>query len=285
MSNRIVRRSIYGSSLQTKKLMGLPFEMVPNTTLNEKFGIMSGIAPSENQMPDVRYFAIGNGGHRQRVGSNSIPYTTPIEHRASHASLYNHIPFVLREINDDLSPERRAQYGLRIIEEHNGTQYFAYYLKRLDLSEVDETLHITTIQDGVSTRLPFEPTSSELNPTPPEVPSEGVIPTNGNTLETAAMVNVDFTAEDVAELVNVAEVLYDNPNLAIVSEVALCSGVDRTISAPAVGNTTINFKEVIACQIASFISTYYPLTNSNKGFDFDLEMGAVEPLLGQQYGE
>lgn len=278
---RIVRRSIWGSSLQTNMLLNLPFEMVENTTLNEKFSIQAGIAPQQGQMPFVQYFSIGNGGHRNRTGADGSPFTTPIDHRPSDAALYNHLPFVLREQNNDLSPEQRQEYGLRREEEHNGTLYFAYYLKRIPLNAVDNVMRITTVQDGVENTLPFNPTTSNLNPEPPDMPPEGVLPTNGSYLTTSAVLEVLFNAQDVDELVAVSEILFGNPYQAVVSEIGLCSGIDRVIQAPGPGNTTFNFKEAVAVQIVSFITAYYAMAFASEGFDFEIEMGATEPLVGE----
>ncbi|MNG38809.1 hypothetical protein D3C84_1266450 [compost metagenome] len=41
----------------------------------------------------------------------------------------------------------------------------------------------------------------------------------------------------------------------------------------------MNFKEVIGAQIATIISGHYELIFNSKGFDFNLEVGAVQPLL------
>jgi len=41
----------------------------------------------------------------------------------------------------------------------------------------------------------------------------------------------------------------------------------------------VNFKEVIGCQISAIISGHYELIFNSKGFDFSLEVGAVQPLL------
>lgn len=278
---RIVTRSIWGSSLQTDLLLNLPFQLVENSTLNEKFGIQSAVAPSDGKRPFLQYFCIGDGGHRNRTGADGAPYTTPINHKASDAALYNHLPFVLREINDDLPPERITQYGLRRQEEHNGTQYYAYYLKRLPLDQIDNVLRQTMVQDGVETELPFEPTSANLSPTPPDNPPEGVVPTNGSYLTTSAVLKVLFNAADVQELLNVAEILYDNPYRAVVSEIGLCSGLDQMVTVPGPGNTTFNFKEAISVQIASFITAYYSMAYANQGFDFEVELGATEPLIGE----
>lgn len=277
---RTITRTIYGSALQTAMLLKLPYTVVPNTTLNEKFGILANQVPEPGKLPSLAYFCIGNGGHRSVTGADGIPYTMPIKHRASDAALFNHLPFVLREVNDDLPPEQRQKYALRREEQHGGRRYYAYYLKRLDLSGVVNEMKHTTVIDGVSQTLPFIPTSANLNPTPPEISPTGINPTEGDYLTTTAVVEIRFTANDVAELVRVAEILYGNELMAVISEIGLCSGLDKVITAQGPGNTTFNFNEAIAVQITNHITSYYSMAYTNNGFDFQIEMGATEPLLG-----
>ena len=50
-----ITRTVYSSLLQTVKQLGLPFTMLPDTTLNEKFGIQQGITPGLNIIPNMNY--------------------------------------------------------------------------------------------------------------------------------------------------------------------------------------------------------------------------------------
>ena len=281
---RIITRTVYGSLLQTSLLLGLPFEVAANSTLNEKFDIQSGVDLADGQIPEVGYYCIGNGGHRIVTGADGIPYTTPINHRARDAALFNHLPFVLREVDNDLSIAERARYALRRAETHNGRNYFAYYLKRIDVTNVNSEMNHTTVQDGVSETVPFVPTNDDLNPEPPEMPSTGVITTDGNYLSSSAIVPIDFTEKDVEELVNVSRVLYDNENRAVISEIGLCTGMDKTVTGSAGGSGSFNYKEAIAVQIATHITGYYPVGFTNRGFNLQIEAGATEPMLGDTAG-
>ena len=280
---RIITRTVYGAYLQTSKLLNLPFEMITNTTLNEKLGIQAGIEPQQGAMPYVQYFTIGNGGHRNVTGADGVPYTTPIQHRSSDAALFNHLPFVLRQPNNDLSPAERAKYALRREETHGGLTYYAYYLRRLDLSAVDNVMNRTTVVDGASNTLPFSPSNSNLNPEKPETNPSEVEESTGDYLSTSAIVTVNFDEDDVAELIHVAEVIYNNELLAVISEIGLCSGVDKTVTYSVPGGD-FNFNEAIAVQINSHITSFYSMAFNNNGFQFQVEMGATEPLLGENGG-
>ena len=276
---RIITRTVYGASLQTALLLGIPYQPAENTTLNEKFNVEPA-ADLGNALPHVQYFCIGNGGHRVIVGADNIPYTSPLNHRAKDAALFNHIPFVIREADDDLTIDQREQYALRRREVINGVDYVAYYLKRMNVQQVSMVMQHTSVIEGNSTTTPFVPTSDELNPTPPELPSTGVITTDGNYLTSSAIVPVLFDENDVRELVNVAQILYENDQRAVISEIGLCSGIDRVVTAE--GPTgQFNYREAVGVQIASHITGYYPVGYSNRGFELQVEAGATEPMLGE----
>ena len=283
---KIISRTIMGSRLQTMLLLGLPYSAVANTTLNEKFDVQSGVLPDNptTTIPRVRYFCIGNGGHRNATGADGTAYTTPIQHSAGDGALYNHLPFLIRPVDEDISVVERAKYAMRVVQDINGESYVAYYLKRLDFTDVSPTMMHNTVVDGVTTSVPFVPTGANLNPTAPAIPATGVTTTNGDYLSASALLNLAFTAEDVAELVNVAQVMYDNEYYAVISEIGLVAGVDKIVTADAFGGGTFNYLEAIQAQITTHITGHYPIGYTNQGFDFGLELGATEPLIGVTTG-
>lgn len=274
-----ITRTILGSYLQTCMLLDRPFVLMPNSTLNEKFGIQAGILPDIDAMPAVRYFAIGNGGHRMSVGAEGRTKTEAVQHHATDAALYNHIPFVLRTMDNDLAPADRAKYGLRRQETHGGMQYIAYYLRRLDLSAVIPRMEVTSVDAGVSTTVAFVADTSNLNPTPPELNPGDVNLASGDYAAATAKMSLLLDANDNTELLDVARILYDDEGYAIVSEVAFCSGIDKVVTSPALGGTTINFNEVIACQVVTHINTFFATKYSADGNELLLDVGATEPLL------
>lgn len=282
MSMRIITRTIYGSHLQTAKLLGLQFQTAPNSTLNEKFGVLPNVGLEEGVYPKIGYYCIGNRGHRIITGADGIPYTSPINHRATDAALFNHVPFVLREYTNDLTLQQRSQYGLRRLERHNDIDYIAYYLKRVNTSNVTGEMVHTRVKDGSEQTSEFVPGSNNLNPQPPEMPNEAPITTEGNYLTTSAIIDVDFTEFDVEEYVNVTRILYNTEDRAVISEIGLCTGVDYTTTGES-PNGEFNYRDAIAVQIATHINGYYPVGYSNQGFTLQIEAGATEPLLGDEH--
>lgn len=276
---KTITRSVWGSALQTSLLLGQVPTILDHTTLNEKFGVFTDEKLGASERPAMQYYCIGNGGHKSMVGADGTQYTSPLPHRASDAALYRHLPFVLRRVDNDLTVVERGRYGLRVLLSVNNINYWAYYLKRISLSNTAPAIN-HTIVDGVNKYTePYVPNLANLSPTPPLMSNTGVITTSGDYLSTSSILTLIFSEQDVTELINACQILFDNEAYAVISEIGLVSGVDRVLSVPGTGNTQFNMKEVIAAQINSFITTHHSVAFTNKGFTQDIELGATEPLL------
>lgn len=271
-------RTIYSAYLQTCMLLGRPVTILPGSTLNEKLGIQSNVMISADQVPRMRYAAIGNGGHRMVMGANGISRPEPIQHRSTDASLYNQLPFILRTVNNDLGPVEREKYALRRLEEHNGTSYVAYYLKRLDYLNVTAQMDYKTVTDGVTTTTPFVPNNSNLNPIPPDLANTGVNVTTGDYVSATAKVPFTLDVDEVEEVLNVSNIIYNDSGYAIISEIALCSGVDKIVSSSQGAGVGFNVNEVIGAQVVSFINGFFAMNFSNAGLNVIFDLGATEPM-------
>jgi hypothetical protein len=277
-----ITRTAYGSLLQTCEWLKRPYVVLENTTLNEKFGIQSRVLPAAGVYPSLGYLAIGNGGHKLGLGADALVAPDVTQHTARNAAPFKIMPFVLRETDNDLTAPERAKYALRREEDHGGVRYYAYYLKRLDLSQVTPSLEYIVIDGATKTVTEFVPTSADLNPVPTDLAPTGVNTVSGDYLSATAKVPVVFTPADMTELRNMAQILFGNDKYAIVSEVAMCTGVDKMVDSPAPGNSTIPFNEAIAVQTASFVSTFIPAKFMVTGFNMLLDMGSTEPLFRLQ---
>lgn len=278
----LTTRTIYGSRMQTCLTLGLPYQPMALTTLNEKWNIHKNTGWPSADRPKVDYYCIGNGGHRIQTGAEGVAYFEPIPHRLDDAGLYKFLPFVLRPINADLSPTERSKYGMRVPIDANGTRYWAYYLKRLDLENTTPETSKTVITNGVPIVTPFVPDSTNLSPTPPVIPPTGVTQTNGEFLSVIATVDLSFSALDVQELIEVCRILYNNELLAAVSEIGLVGGVTRVVSLlDSNGSPTpTNYSECLAATIVSHTTAYYPVGMSNDGVNIKVRVGANEPMFG-----
>ena len=75
---------------------------------------------------------------------------------------------------------------------------------------------------------------------------------------------------------------------ASISEIAVCSGIDKVVQQeyPLNGTQTStnvanqNLVEAVGVQVSCFMNTFYSAISGNQGFGFDLDLGAAEPLFG-----
>lgn len=278
---KAIQRTVLASALLTSKLLGLKYDLVPYTTLNEKLGIQAGVNGTDVTVtPTLGYWAIGDNGHNFVSGEAGRPYVTPVQHRPSDFGAFGQIPFVLRLPTDDLSVALQKNYCLRAEIVIGSVTYIGYWGKRLDKSDVEVTMQRVVIQDGISSTYAFVPNEGNLNPTKPTIPPTTVTTTDGEYLLASAPITITFTEFDSAELMKVAKILYGDENEAVVSEIMLMTGIDKAvqISTPT-GSTTFN--EVVMAQIYTHITAYYAIGFANQGFDFVVDVGHTEPLAAE----
>lgn len=273
-----VTRSIYGAHLQTCQYHKLPYTPLTYTTINEKLGIQAGVAIPSGNYPTVAYYCIGNGGHTFDAGQSGVPYPNLYQHQPSDAALFNHMPFVLRQQNNDLLPAQRVNYALRKEITIGSTVYIAYYLRRIDMSAVAVTLQHRVDHTTFVSSSAFTPTAANLSPTPTILSNSNVNVISGDYLVASAPLTVSMTADDVTEYLNVAEIMFGNQNYAIISEMALCSGYDKTITISA-STGAFNFNEAILVQPVAFIADFQMLKYSNQGLNKVLDSGSNVPLM------
>ncbi len=277
-----ITRTLSSGYLQTHKYLGLsPYKPIKNSTLNEKFAVMADVLPSNQQIPNCRYMVIGNMGHRNVRGPDGADESEVIIHRANHNALYNHIPFVMRLEGNDLTASQRANYCLRVIENHDGKNYIVYYARRFDVSMVKPQLIEIEILNGVSVTKPYIPTIDDLNPERPEISNNGTVVGSNKNISTSAIVTIDLTAEDVHEIVSAHRIRTGSNRSPVISEIGICSGVDKLNDAIS-GAGSFQYNEVIACQINTFIASNHPIGYNSSGLTLRLDVGATEPTLGDQ---
>lgn len=275
MSN-FVTRTFYGNDLQTCQFLGLPYVIDPKSTLNERFDILKEQGLPDGVYPRARYLSIGLGGHRNTTGAQGIGLTTEVPYLATNASNYKPLPFVLRAVNDDLAPSQRARYAMRRIETHNAESYVAYYLRRLSMDGVSvEKTILTKNEDGSVTPTPFVPSDENLVPTPPVMTNEGVNLLLAKNGVINARVPLIMSTDEMKELQDAATIIYGDPAYAIISEMTLCTGVDRVIQL----SDGSNFNEAICVQSAAFVNTLHQARFTNDGIDSAINVGVSEPLL------
>jgi len=157
--------------------------------------------------------------------------------------------------------------------------YVAYYLRRLDLTNVVVKMQLNEVSGGITTTTDFIPTSDDLNPTQPTLASGGINTVTGNFLSATAKLQILFDTFDATEILNAAIVLYNSEDYAFITEMALVSGVDRSVTVTDPNSVNVTYNEVIAAQIVTHVSTMQPMKSQRDGFTATLDVGATEPLF------
>lgn len=271
--------TVYGDFLQACAFSGAPFDMVANTTLNERKGVLAGVAPPAGKLPQAGWICIGNQGHRPIVdGMNS--WNTGRQHYPNHGGPFEMMPFALRPINNDLTQAERKKYGLRKLEEYGGKQYIAYYLKKLDMSTSRPAMVIIDKTGGVQSFRPFVPTASDLSPTPTDLAPEETVSANGQQLGVRQVITVILSAAEIEMILDACRIMYDNASRAVLSEICMVSGVEYVTNGSSTGGGVVEYTEVIAAQVVSHLITHYSLPYVNNQVREDMVLGTSNPLMG-----
>lgn len=282
-----VRTAVAGL-LNDSLMLGVPYSVGVNSTLNERWAIHQNVTINETERPNVGYVAIGIGGAKYTMGPppTNLPKIDLYQHKPTDSGLFNQLPFVLRLVTEDLAPDERSKYRLRRLETHDAQVYVAYYLKKLDLSATLPQLELRKVENNTTTSTTFKHTADDLNPTP-TILSTGNSTTlldnvaytvNGNYVAATAKVPFTMDENDIQEFKNVCNIIFGDESYGILTEVALCSGVERVLTGDFNG-VALPYQEAVAVQITAFVAVHYALAYINRNIDIEFDVGTVEPLL------
>jgi hypothetical protein len=273
-------RSYPGLALQLAHYFGITLPELPHSTLNEALTINHGASLGTNELPRVSYVAIGNGGHITRTGINSFPLLDNFIHRSRDTGLFNQMPHILRPIGNDLTDDEREEFAMRRIENHNGEDYFAYYLRRFDKSMLDISIQDRTIDQNQNTQIDlFIPSTDDLKPEPIDLQNTGTNTVQGKYIAATVNLVMPFSQFHAEEFLNVCQIIYGDEKYAIISEIALVSGVDRMLPTSDGAGGTLTMNEAIHAQIVNQIPALQPVFSQRNGFEITAEVGGIEPLL------
>jgi len=272
--------TIIKSLIQSASLMNRPYTIYPYSTINQKLNILAGETLEIDEIPDLKYVVLGNGGLTIQTSADGFTYPVSYCHKPTDTGLFSEIPFIVRPIGSDISPTVRMNYRLRKLITVGDSNYFAYYGKLLDFGSNTPTLHTRSVQsDGTVSVANFTPDASNLNPTPTLLSSGDTVTTTGDYICASTRLDFVLTASDVLELLNSSVLIYGDENHAIVSEIALCTGVERPETSSSAGGTTVVYTEAAVVQVMNFLSTNFPTPSWNQGVRYTFDIGNSEPIL------
>lgn len=267
--------TIYGLSLINAMLANRYYSVLKNTTLNEKFMIN----PYEHTpkgtvstpvFPKVRLFTIGIGG--REVIENVDEYRFS-QHSPVDAALFKHIPFVIRSIDNDVTPEQRLNYRLRRLENINGKTYIVYYAKVCTLVDYRPYSFLVHKVNGNDTLSIFDTNSDIfLNPVPTNKPTDLKLALDAPTILNRFKFEFYLNSFDQAELLNVFKILGLADSTRI-TEIGICHGYDTHASYGL---------ESVDTQITYHIDTELDIIldfDIREGFKRNIELGGAEPMF------
>lgn len=267
-----------GIHLNNCLMLRRPFTVLPNSTLNQKFNLFKDELPLNGEYPVLGYIGIGNKGARYELTTSNFLLTQQVEHLSRHAALYNHIPFVVRPIDDDLAAEERIKYRLRVPVTVGGVNYVAYYLRALALDTVTPELELRNITAGTVTTMPFTNVIGDLSPTHPDISSIDLNNPDGDYLVGTSKIALTLNKADITNIIDACTILFGDPRYAVINEIALCSGIDRVLQGN-FGSATSGYMELVAAQVAAFIYQSHNLTDTTNEVTIRLDVGSSELLL------
>lgn len=271
-------KTIYHTNLELLKALKKPFSAIEYSTLNEKFNVQASATLPVGVYPELGYIAIGRGGHRGRLTSSGATIVDIMQHNIKHASLYEHLPFIMRPIDEDLEHSERLKYGMRTLIEKNGVHYFAYYLLKVNYASSYPEIEELTVADGEVTTVPYSPSPSQLNPTPIPYSNADVNLSTGKHISVQSTVEVELDRVAIAEILNAVEILYGDTAYATISEIATITGIPKVVNTT-LGGVNIAYEEVLAAQIANHIPANIDIRYSTESIKQVYVLGNTSPYV------
>jgi hypothetical protein len=267
-------KTIYADDLLLSMMHGDSYSPMANTTLNEKFNINVNMFPDVGVYPKLSYIAIGNGGITTAVADNVLNQNA---HSAIDGALFNHIPFVIRTPDNDLSIEEASKYRLRKESIINGVEYIEYYLKVI-VPRTDNDLRLIEINnsDAMGSSIThFNPKNYRvLNPIPRLLVNyleNSTVKFVGRSIR----VNLDFSIEELININTAMKIKYGlDESKYNITEIALCSGLDITDDEGRI--------ETYSTQTMYFVDSAIDVVKTvalNKPIYRDVEVGGCEPII------
>lgn len=271
--------------LATALLTGALVKYPEKSTLNEHFNLLTNRIPAGTERPTIKYLCIGNRGHVAKTEADGFTDFVPVGKVANASGMFNAVPFVLREVDNDLSDEQRKNYAFRTRMTINTRNYWAYYLKRIDMRTVETSDYLITKSGTTQTIVDHVYTDEELFPNPIELPdydydddSRIDIP-DGRYVTSNADIKILFDEFDVQEYMNVTSIMRGSARSSVISEIALASGIDGVATGESATGSQFSYDEALGVQVMYYITLYSNLAITNENLNMTVKIGQSAPFF------
>ena len=270
---------VYDGKLSTPTLSAMRLAMALMTgslikypeksTLNEHFNLLANRIPDGTERATLKYLCIGNRGHVAQTESDGFTDFVPVGKVANASGMFNAVPFVLRELDNDLSDAQRKNYAFRTQVNINGRNYWAYYLKRIDMRTVETNDYLITKQGSVQTVVDHVYTDNELFPKPIELPEYDYDDDQRVEIPDGRYVtsNADI------------KIMRGSSRSSVISEIALASGIDGVATGESATGSPFSYDEALGVQVLYYITLYSNLAITNENLNMTVKIGQSSPFF------
>lgn len=241
LSNEVVVKTITRWINEIQSSTNAEYQLLFDTTLNHKYSIYPTQQPTA--VPKILYFGLGiNGFYNVDDGNMSAPYRPT----ADELDLYEPIPMRCVPVDEDLSPDARANYRMRRRETINGQDYYCYYLKKLTLN--DSTVRLVRTNPNTKEEEPYELNEGMLTPVPNIPTVSGEVSGTMSEVNATLSLGLAWLGSEVLEAINVK--YNGDMRRAKISEIGIYSGEDATVTGFDAAGVSFSYIEAIYAQLA-----------------------------------
>lgn len=272
-------RTIYMAAVELCRSLDIPYSPLASSTWNEYLNIQKGATGATGAVPKLNLLMIGRGGHNNVTGADGEPLIDPLQHKIVNAVLKKPIPFIMREVGEDLTTTR-ANYRLRRLETHSGVQYFAYYAKVISFSGSSPSYQVLTIDPdtGETTPATYEPDAAvQLSPTFVAIVNGKIAnQTTNKYISVGVPVSIVLTKTDCTEIINACSIIYNDERYAQITEIAVSFGIDKVVDTTD-GGVTATYTETVLAGTGNFITSDINLNVTSKEVSLDYRLASTLP--------
>lgn len=272
---------IINGAVSTKQTVNIP----ANTTLNELYDILADESIGRKAGKDFQlgYYGVGIGGSRS-IGTDAdgLEGRQVYQHKPTDFNAFYPIPFLIRELGEDVDPTVRDNYRMRVVRKIGDTLYVMYYLKLIGWEVYDPTMKVGERDPvtGNEGERAYIPKKEDLSPKPYELLSTNNVPITNTYINGTGKMNLSLNGNDLEELRNVCRVLFGDASKAAISEMYLAYGIESRNQGQITGGATVDYKELqSACVSFQITEAYARDANSNSQIPYFFWYGNSLPLL------
>ena len=265
-------KTIYSMILDNANILNYKYQVLPNTTLNEKFNITTNIE-DDIENPSIRYFGIGLD-YEDMIEDSNVNIDN-IRHEPHHSSLFKHAPMIARKASIGFTSDEYNKYRLLVRKNINGEDYLFFMLKKIDNIFDSNKILLVESEDNESTISVFSTDRTDiLNPVPKE--RDDVLDSKIDYLAYSNHIFLNLDENELSELRDASKLYYGTDDEITLGEVSLVSGIELFYEGR---------EEAFNTQTMYFIKINHLLDDNNiqEPFRKSVDIGGMSPMVFRTY--